>query len=117
VLTREQVGSLFRVTDLFMDLSDYQAFGRTGLEAMACGCLTILPIFGGSHEYAIHGKNSFLVDTRSKDVILEHAKLYMEMDVAKVGELRNQAIFASQECSVSKAAYSKYSLFEKYLQQ
>src|SRR5262249_36598450 len=38
VLTRERIAHQFRTSDIFVDFSDWQAFGRTGLEAMACGC-------------------------------------------------------------------------------
>lgn len=38
VLSRNQVSALLRKSHLFIDLSDYMAFGRTGLEAMACAC-------------------------------------------------------------------------------
>ena len=81
VLGRHQVAALFRSTDVVMDLSDYQAFGRTGLEAMACGCATILPVFGGTHEYATDGVDSLLVDTRSKDRIIARFDDYMSMDL------------------------------------
>ena len=65
ILRRTDVPSLLRNADLFLDLSDFQAFGRTGLEAMASGSVPVLPIMGGSDEYAIHGYNSYVVDTRS----------------------------------------------------
>jgi len=43
VLDRWQVANTLRNSDLFLDLSDYQAFGRTGLEGMACGCVPVTP--------------------------------------------------------------------------
>lgn len=46
-LRRDEVAAVLRASDLFLDVSDYQAFGRTGLEAMACGCVPLLPLFGG----------------------------------------------------------------------
>ena len=44
ILDRQGVAQLLRHAFLFIDASTYQAFGRTGLEAMACGCATILPM-------------------------------------------------------------------------
>ena len=64
VLKRAEVPELLRHSDLFLDLSDYQAFGRTGLEGMACGCIPVVPVLGGTAEYAEHGRNAFVVDTR-----------------------------------------------------
>ena len=63
VLTRDAVADLMRSADIFIDLSDYQAFGRTGLEAMACGCAVVLPAQGGVYEYAVDGANACVVDT------------------------------------------------------
>ncbi|RZJ88023.1 MAG: glycosyltransferase, partial [Brevundimonas sp.] len=64
-LRRTEVPDLLRRADVFIDASDYQAFGRTGLEAMASGCVPVLPTFGGAHEYAVHERNAYLVDSRS----------------------------------------------------
>ena len=47
ILKRIEVAELAGKSDIFIDLSDYQAFGRTGLEAMASGCISILPTEGG----------------------------------------------------------------------
>jgi glycosyltransferase involved in cell wall biosynthesis len=44
--------------DLLVDPSQYQAFGRPGLEAMACGIPTVLPGAGGITEYARDGENT-----------------------------------------------------------
>jgi glycosyltransferase involved in cell wall biosynthesis len=44
--------------DLLVDPSRFQAFGRPGLEAMACGTATVLPREGGIAEYAQDGVNT-----------------------------------------------------------
>lgn len=62
VLTRPQVAALLQTTDVFVDLSDYQAFGRTAIEAMACGAISVVPKFGGTDEYAVDGVNALVVD-------------------------------------------------------
>lgn len=63
LLLRPQVATLLAQSDLFIDLSDYQAFGRTALEAMACGCAAVVPATGGAHEYAQHNHNALIIDT------------------------------------------------------
>jgi hypothetical protein len=46
VLRRPQVADLLRDSDVFLDLSDFQAFGRSAAEAMATAmCSSICPIF------------------------------------------------------------------------
>jgi asparagine synthase (glutamine-hydrolysing) len=47
--------------DVLLDPSLYQALGMPGLEAMACGVVTVLPNIGGIHEYAVDGVNTLLV--------------------------------------------------------
>ncbi len=71
MLRRTEVPNLLRNADLFLDLSDYQAFGRTGLEAMASGCVPVLPILGGADEFRVDGYNGYAVDTRSDAAIIE----------------------------------------------
>ena len=67
VLTREGVAEVLRRSDVFVDFSHYQAFGRTGLEAMACGCAVIVPRTGGAGEYAIDGETALVADTSDRD--------------------------------------------------
>ena len=51
ILKRPQVACLLGACHMFVDMSKYQAFGRTGLEAMACGCIPAVPRWGGTAEY------------------------------------------------------------------
>lgn len=66
-LKRAEVASLLRDCHVFADLSSYQAFGRTALEAMACGCAVVVPSAGGASEYAEDGVNALVVDTRDAE--------------------------------------------------
>ncbi len=65
-LDRDGVAAALRAAEVFVDLSDYQAFGRTALEAMACGCAVIVPREGGAREYARDHDNSLIIDTRDE---------------------------------------------------
>lgn len=67
VLNRPQVAALLSRSDFFIDLSDYQAFGRTALEAMACGCASMVPVYGGTDEYAIDNVNALVVDVHDEN--------------------------------------------------
>lgn len=115
VLSRKQVGALFRQSDVFMDLSDYQAFGRTGLESMACGCLPILPIFGGTDEYGQDKYNARLVDTRSISEIVSAFEWYMELSSEGRRSMHRNAVNTSLQYSVRNAAVSELMLFERVL--
>jgi GT2 family glycosyltransferase/glycosyltransferase involved in cell wall biosynthesis len=67
VLNRREVAALLSTADLFLDLSDYQAFGRTALEAMACGAAAAVPVHGGADEYAVDGVNAVMLDSLDEE--------------------------------------------------
>jgi glycosyltransferase involved in cell wall biosynthesis len=110
-LIREEVAQLLRSADIFLDLSDYQAFGRTGLEAMACGCTVVLPTKGGVDEYAINRENALLVDTTSEEACYNAAtELVSNSELRK--KLRKNSIMKAAEYSISKAAASELTVFK-----
>jgi glycosyltransferase involved in cell wall biosynthesis len=111
VLSRNQVSSLLRKSHLFIDLSDYQAFGRTGLEAMACGCVSLVPAIGGADEYIQHGLNGFAVDPRDDAAVLNTVVDFIALEPAKMLALQYQAVDTAQQFSVRKAAISEVKLF------
>lgn len=111
VLSRNQVSALLRKSHIFIDLSDYQAFGRTGLEAMACGCVPVVPSTGGTDEYVVHENNGFTVDPRDEKAIFDLLSNVITADSAKLGKLSRESIKTSQLFSVRKAALSELDLF------
>jgi len=115
ILSRRQVAATLRNTDLFLDLSDFQAFGRTGLEGMACGCVPVLPVFGGAWEYARHRENAFLVDPRSDDAILEAVHEYVSNNDLIRKQMRHAAIATALDYSIERAAFSEFEAFSAFL--
>lgn len=113
VLKRAEVPDLLRHSDLFLDLSDYQAFGRTGLEGMACGCIPVVPVLGGTAEYAAHGRNSFVVDTRSDQEILNAVDTFVGMDPKGRAEMRQAALETAADFTITKAALSELRIFRQ----
>jgi glycosyltransferase involved in cell wall biosynthesis len=113
VLLRSQVSALLRKSHLFIDLSDYQAFGRTGLEAMACGCVSLVPSLGGTDEYINHSVNGYAVDPRDEGLVLKAAKEFLDLDTLKQVELINNGIDTSQGFSVRKATLSIIQMLQK----
>lgn len=113
VLRRSEVPDLLRQSDLFLDLSDYQAFGRTGLEGMACGCIPVLPVLGGSGEYAAHGRNAFVVDTRADDQILDAIHTFVTLDAKGRAAMRQLALETAADFTISKAALSELRIFRQ----
>lgn len=113
VLTRAEVAALLRRCDVFVDLSDYQAFGRTGLEAMACGCATVLPVEGGTSEYATDA-NSVLVDSSDEDSCVERLSALVNSDV-ELRRLRRNGLTTASAYSVHGAAMSELNLLTEAL--
>ena len=110
VLAREGVADLLREADVFVDLSDYQAFGRTGLEAMACGCAVILPACGGVDEYATDGVNAVLVDPTDAERVVEWLTALIG-DAGRRRAMRARAIETAARYSVARASLSELSVF------
>jgi GT2 family glycosyltransferase/glycosyltransferase involved in cell wall biosynthesis len=110
ILTRAQVAALLRSADMFVDLSDYQAFGRTGLEAMACGALAVVPQAGGGDEYAVDAVNALVVD--SFDVEACVARLTDALkDRNMLARLQIAGIQTASKYSQRRAALSELSIF------
>jgi GT2 family glycosyltransferase/glycosyltransferase involved in cell wall biosynthesis len=109
-LHREHVAELLQHSDIFIDLSTYQAFGRTGLEAMAVGCSVILPKLGGADEYAVHGYNSFLVDTNNNEEVIRFTSNLVENKSIRNTFLIN-GIETAKNYSIEKASLAQYQFF------
>ncbi len=115
-LRREEVAELLTTSHVFIDLSTYQAFGRTGLEAMACGCATLLPRKGGTDEYAVHEHNTLLVDTHSLDAVLSALhRLVTDADLRH--RLSTNATLTASTYSVHRAAICEAQLFAEEIRQ
>ena len=110
ILPRVGVAELLREADIFVDLSDYQAFGRTGLEAMACGCAVVLPCEGGVHEYAIDGHNCFTVDT-SQYQSMTAKTVQLAADPSLRRSLAIQGTETAQNFDIRRASLSELSVF------
>lgn len=78
ILTQKQVARFFNEIDVFVDFSSHQAMGLTALEAMASGVAVIVPKCGGATEFALHEKNSLVVDTSSRDVCWQSLQRLVE---------------------------------------
>ena len=110
LLTREEVADLLRGVDVFVDLSDYQAFGRSGLEAMACGCAVVLPAAGGTNEYAVEGYNARIVNTTSLEATTTVLQDLVENDDAR-RRLQRNALSTASNYDVVRASLSEMAVF------
>jgi glycosyltransferase involved in cell wall biosynthesis len=111
VLRRHEVAALLASSDVFLDMSMYQAFGRTALEAMACGCTAIVPRNGGVWEFLEDGVNGIAVDTFDREDVYR-ALSALVGDHDRVAALRVAARATGSRYSVLAASISEYLLFD-----
>ncbi len=57
----EELPPLYWRADVFLEMSRHHGFGRSGVEAMACGTACVLSESGGVRDYAEQGVNALLV--------------------------------------------------------
>jgi len=112
--SRMQVSALMRRSDIFIDASAYQAFGRTGLEAMACGAVPLLPALGGVQEYALHDCNAVVLDDGSPEEIAA-AVVALAQDPERLARLSENGVRAARRFSIERAARSQLALFAEAL--
>jgi glycosyltransferase involved in cell wall biosynthesis len=67
VMDQNKLTELYSEATVFLDGSDFQGFGRCGLEAMACGAACVLTGSGGVTEYAVDGENAIVVPPKKPD--------------------------------------------------
>jgi hypothetical protein len=110
LLSRAEVGELMRRCDIFIDASAYQAFGRSGLEAMACGAVPVLPALGGVHEYANHDHNALIFTDDQPRAIAEQV-VALACDPVRLRRLREAGLRSVRDFSIERAARSQLELF------
>lgn len=106
-LKQPQVADLLRETDFFVDLSDYQAFGRTAAEAMACGAIVLAPRLGGAGDFIQSGVNAFMADCGDPDGVDDSLRRMFSMSVAEVDSMRYAAMEAVSIFTPVRAAISE----------
>ena len=93
-------------------MSVYQAFGRTSLEAMACGATAVVPCVGGAWEFVQHGSNALAVDTFGSAGALE-ALGTLVRDRELLWRLKQGARATAARYGNVRAALSEYLAFER----
>jgi GT2 family glycosyltransferase/glycosyltransferase involved in cell wall biosynthesis len=110
LLTRQGVAALLGRCDVFLDMSMYQAFGRTALEAMACGCTAVVPRLGGVWEFVEDGVNAHAVDTLTPTGAIEVVS-DLARDRDRLRRLQSAALRTAAGYSIGRAALSEYLVF------
>ena len=112
LLNPKQTSLLLAQTDVFLDLSTFQAMGLTAMEAMCCGCATVVPVHGGTSSFAVNNENALVIDTLQEDVCLEAAEKLID-DIQLRTELSRNAFMSMCNFYPEKVAYNILSLIRE----
>lgn len=106
-LRQVEVADLLRETDIFLDLSDYQAFGRTAAEAMACGTVVLAPSLGGAADFITDGVSGFLAPTTDDAAVAGAIRRILSLSEAELRSIRLAALEAVAGFTPVRAAISE----------
>lgn len=104
-LRSTQVVNLFNEADIFVDFSDFQAFGLTAVEAMATGLAVIAPANGGTQDYAQNEQNCLVVDTHDQEASFRALQRLIEDDALRL-MLQKNAVSAAARLYAEAPAFN-----------
>ncbi|MEI6160075.1 MAG: glycosyltransferase [Roseococcus sp.] len=106
-LRQVEVAELLRATDVFLDLSDYQGFGRTAAEAMACGAIVLAPSLGGAPDFIQDGVSGFLANTTDDAAVASAIRRMLSLSEGEQRSMRLAALEAVAGFTPVRAAVSE----------
>lgn len=106
-LRQTEVAALLSASDFFLDLSDYQAFGRTAAEAMACGCIALAPSLGGAGDFITDGHNGFLADSCDPAAVERALRRMLSMSASEADAVRYAGLETVAAFTPVRAALSE----------
>jgi len=110
ILNRKEVADLISQTDFFLDMSTYQAFGRSLAECMASGCIPIGPLQGGSAEF-INEDNGLLIDTSQVETCIQHVIALLSREQSALRLMSLRATIDVSHMTLKAAARSQMNVF------
>lgn len=106
-LKQAEVAEVLRSADVFLDLSDYQAFGRTAAEAMASGCVALAPTLGGASDFITDGVSGFLADTCDEASVERAVRQALSLSEAELRAVKFAGLEAVAGFTPVRAAISE----------
>lgn len=88
---QDQVDEILSITDLFVLPSQYESFGLSALEAMACGVPVISTNAGGLPEINVQGVTGYMSEVGDTDDMAKHA-IEVLKDEDKLKQFKENAI-------------------------
>lgn len=111
---QEQMDEILSIADLFILPSEYESFGLSALEAMACGVPVISTNAGGLPEINVHGKTGYLSAVGDVTDMSEHAIHILENDET-LQLFKDEAIAHARNFEKSRIIPMYEELYDKVL--
>lgn len=92
---QDQMDEILSITDLFILPSQYESFGLSALEAMACGVPVISTNAGGLPEINVHGQTGYLSEVGDVADMAKNA-LHILTDDGRLTEFKKNALAQAQ---------------------
>lgn len=113
-LTPSKLPEAYCWADVYVDASRFHGFGRTGVEAMACGTPCILSDSGGIRSYAVDRENALIIPIDNVDAIVK-AVIHLKTDPELYIRLRELGIQTVTEFDDRLAAEEMVKIFRSLL--
>lgn len=111
---QERLATIYSGATVHVDTSDFQAFGRPALEAMACGVASVLTDVGGVSSYARNEENCLLVPPREPEQTAD-AILRLLGDAELRQRLIAEGLRTVNQYSMHREARDTLALFRRIL--
>ncbi len=108
---QDSVERFFQASDLFLLPSEFESFGLSALEAIACGVPVIGAGGGGLPELVRDGETGYVCDPGDADAMAAHAIDYLSSDVLRREmplQCRNVALASYDEAAIVRQYESYY---------
>ncbi len=109
-----ELPDIYSNASVFVDTSKTHGFGRTGVEAMACGTPCVLSDSGGISEYATHDVNARIVDVGDVAGTTEAVEQLLD-DVAIAERLSHTGITTASKFGDYRAALDLLGIIENWI--
>jgi len=116
VCNQNTLAELYSRSDVFIDSSTFQGFGRCGIEAMACGVPCVLTSAGGVTEYAVDQENCLLFPPSQPERLAE-ATIQLLSDISLRDRLVKSGLQTAQNFCHKREARETLQLFHQLVER
>jgi glycosyltransferase involved in cell wall biosynthesis len=96
---KKQLSNLYKQSNFYLSTTINEGFGLPALEAMACGCIPIVPDRGGHTDFAINFTNSYFYEQNSIVNLLHTLSEIYNIDHETLAIIRDNCINTSKKFS------------------